>query len=169
MHPQAFVDLVSSESSISLADHEKKLYMLFFCSCVPWLVSWSLNMVVLYQITILPKSPEVCFQIQGVCTLYSSESGGYVLECHSVVLNHCNMSPKLLEVPLPHCDIRLHARRLSENWLSCSAILLYFQQFLRFPWKSTLTYIIWSTTILFFKQLRCVIVCIPMIKFQTHS
>lgn len=44
--------------------------------------------------------PGACFQIQGVCTLLSPESGGYVLECHSVVLNHCNMSPKAAWSPI---------------------------------------------------------------------
>lgn len=41
-----------------------------------------------------------CFQIQGVRTLLSPESGGYVLECRSVVLNHCNMSPKAAWSPI---------------------------------------------------------------------
>lgn len=67
-----------------------------------------------------------CFQIQVVRTLLSPESGGYVLECRSVVLNHCNMSPKAAWSPIntlwhpPVCRQAQHALLI----LYCHAFIL---------------------------------------------
>lgn len=112
-----------SESWISLATHGEKKNVCILSGHHP---------------SKIVKLFEGGFQIQGFCTLHSPKSGGYALEWRGVVLNHCNMSPKLPKVPLPRCGIRLHAWRLSEHWLSCCAILLHFQlAFLSFPWNST--------------------------------
>lgn len=109
---------------------------------------------VVLQTTTLSKPPEVCFQLQGICTLHSPESAGHVPECSSVVSNHCNMSPKLLEVPFPHCGVCLHAHRLSEHWLSCYVVPYFYTS--KSVWASNgnplsdFTEIIWwCTTIAF--------------------
>lgn len=52
------------------------------------------------------KTPEVRFQLQGVCALHNPGTGGYA-PLNAVVLCQitANMSPNLPEVPFPHCGV----------------------------------------------------------------
>lgn len=100
-----------------LAIHENLLFLRIFSPCSCGSISPSLKK---------KKSPGgACFQIQGVRTLLSPESGGYLLQCRSVVLNHCNMSPKAAWSPI-NTLWHLPACRQAQRPL----LILYFHAFI---------------------------------------